>query len=222
MLVLRPGGGDSASVAVMRPMLRPDGWPFGACHVGACHGQASSPSSRGTLHRHLDDHRRDLTAGLLGVRTRLVKRAQQDGLRFSGLAHQGLRNGKPIRDRPGTLGPMDDLGIRTSNYPNISELYREGPWAFVAVRDGRTFRVQIRQSLAEGGSFWAYYEEQIPLKTARLSGVEVWVHATFPWQDGTTAEACLKGALRWVNQGGPEFPPAEWAHEGLDMGGQAA
>jgi hypothetical protein len=105
---------------------------------------------------------------------------------------------------------MTNLDIEESDFPEITEIWRTGPNQIVVSVSGTSkrpqrhvVRVTARENIRSGATprYFAAYEQQVTITDANGTAREVWAEADYPWQDGQTAERCLKAALIWVSGG---------------------
>jgi hypothetical protein len=105
---------------------------------------------------------------------------------------------------------MANLDIGESDFPEITEIWRTGPNVIVVSVNGTSkrperhvVRITARENIRSGATpgYFAAYEEQVTITDANGTPREVWAETDYPWQDGDTAEDCLKAALIWVSGG---------------------
>ena len=98
------------------------------------------------------------------------------------------------------------IRIEDDDFPSLLEIWGESDQVLIVLTaDHRYVRVSARRNIRSGAapSYFAYCEERQRIGDPDR-GPEVWVDVHYPWQDGATAEACLQGALRWVDSEKPE------------------
>jgi hypothetical protein len=110
---------------------------------------------------------------------------------------------------------MLPLDIKEDDFPQISEIWRNGPYQLEVVVEqpeeshrSREIKVTARENIRTGAipRFYAIYEEKIRVNDADGNTREVWASTRYPWETGDTAEACLRGALRWIDEEAAKKP----------------